>query len=304
MAAVRCEFADHRAALQWFLDHDAIRSRPRLVHALFLFCCSSPSPRDTAGRRWSPIVSRVTSHAPPTSLGQQRSAIGTPATRTVRFGRPIAQWTSAATAGGSDYWARQALIYALGYVGDLDAVIPHYLASSTQPGERRAVLANLRSRHRGDQHEHVRQARRGNRRAAERWRSPSAWATRSASLGVLVLGRAISAGDPLGACEAFEQAMRTARGVGSRFSSGSASLMGRPEATARRAADGARRHGRSPRPPRVRATDRSCPRRSDEAGLLLADAGRHERRRSPYSPPRSTGDADRGWYRVDDRTTC
>ena len=34
----------------------------------------------------------------------------------------------ATNTGGSTLWARQALIYALGYVGDLEAVTPHYVA--------------------------------------------------------------------------------------------------------------------------------------------------------------------------------
>ncbi len=303
VAAVRSEFADHRAAVQWFLDHNAVAESARLVYALFLFCLFQPQPE---GHRWAALVAdRLTGDEPFASDVAGAAAIGYwyggdtfGAIETAN--RAVAM---AANNGGSDFWARQALIYALGYVGDFDGVVPHYRAlvnasrASDEPFWRtyglgiEAISMSMFGR-----------LEEGTRRAAEalalaqRVGNPEClnWA-------FYVLGRVLEATDPIGAGEAFEQAMRIAREVGSRFSVGLSlvewvglkrrlgelpmALAGTLDLLDLLAVSG----NRSQLSEALR-----------EAGLLLADAGRHEqaalallaRRGLPAMPTDVGGESD------------
>ena len=220
VATIRSEFADHRAALQWFLDHDALHEAAALVNALFLFCLFQPQPE---GHSWASTVSdRLHGDEPFASAVAGAAAIGCWYAGDTHGAIDVAHRAVAiaADSGGSALWARQALIYSLGYAGDLDAVTPHYLAlvngirDSDEPFWRvyglgiEAISLTMFG-----------MLEDANRRVAQALTLAHRWATRTASTGgFYALGACLASVRPLGACEAFEQAMRAARGGGSRFS--------------------------------------------------------------------------------------
>ena len=171
------------------------------------------------GVNGQPIVCTGMSRSLRPSQAPQRSGAGTPATRTAPSMMAHRAVAIAADSGGSALWARQALIYSLGYAGDLDAVTPHYLAlvngirDSDEPFWRvyglgiEAISLTMFGMLE-DANRRVAQAL----TLAHRVGNPDCinWA-------FYTLGRVLAASDPLGVCEAFEQAMRAAREVGSRF---------------------------------------------------------------------------------------
>jgi predicted ATPase len=222
VAALRSEFADHRAAVLWFLDHDAVDEAARHVHALFVFCLFQPRPE---GHRWASLVAdRLGPDQPLAAELTGAAAIGAwfagdtaGAIETASRAIEIAE-----TFGGSDWWARHALVDALGYAGDLGAVTPHFVAfiaaSQASPDPFRQIyglgLEAVSLGMFGKTEQGVRRAERAIA-VARRLANPSClhW-------GFYSLGRVLTGVDPSGACEAFEQAMRASREVGCRFSLG------------------------------------------------------------------------------------
>ncbi len=128
VASLRFEFADHRSAVLWFIDHDAIEEAARHVNALFVFCLFQPRPE---GHRWVRMVAdRLQGDEPLAAELIGAAAIGAwfegdtaGAIETAQRAIDLADKT-----GGSDWWARHALVDALGYAGDLAAITPHFLA--------------------------------------------------------------------------------------------------------------------------------------------------------------------------------
>lgn len=220
--AWRSEFAEYRSAMAALLARDLVEEAARLVIALFPFCVFQPRPE---GHRWAAAVAqRLRGDEPHAAEVLGAAALG--AWFAGDTGGAIALGTRAVDVaeltGGSDHWGRLALVDALGYSGELDAVVPHFVAlvdrmrddedpfwqvnglgfeaiGFTMAGQadeaaKRAEQALTLARHLGN---------------------PDCvhWA-------FYALGRAIAASDPVGACEAFEQAIRSAREVDSQFNAG------------------------------------------------------------------------------------
>jgi predicted ATPase/class 3 adenylate cyclase len=224
-AAVRAlgsEFSEYRAALTYLVDAEAFDEAARLVVALFQFCLFQPRPE---GQAWARTLAAVIDPGRPlaaevlgaAALGSWYSAdIGA----ALDFGTRALD--AAAAAGGSTTWARTALVNAHGYAGNLDAVVPHYLAFVAEARDSgdpywqvsglayEAISLSMFGRYAasiGRAEEAVRLARElGNSDALH-------WAFHA-------LGRGLAEEDPIGACEAYEQAMAFAREVGSRFNTG------------------------------------------------------------------------------------
>jgi predicted ATPase/class 3 adenylate cyclase len=222
VAAIRSAFADHRAALHWFLDHDEVPEAARLVSALFPFCLFQPQ---SEGHRWArmvadrlvgdePLAAEVTGAA---AIGAWFSGDTSGAVETAHRALAIA-----GTSGGASWWAWIALVDALGYTGELDALRPHFIAlvsASRETDEQfwkiygcglEAISLSMF----GMVDEGVRKAE----HAVSLARSTGN--PECLHWGFYVLGRALAATDPIAATEAFEQAMRIARAVGSSFNVG------------------------------------------------------------------------------------
>ena len=127
--------------------------------------------------------------------------------------------SAAAQTGESDHWARNALVNAYGYSGDMIALIPHYVAlvaGLQTSGEDywrvnglgyEAVSLSMSDRLK-DAHDRADETI----ELAQKSRNPD-----SVHWGFYALGRALAPSDPLAACVAFEEAMRASRSVGSNF---------------------------------------------------------------------------------------
>jgi tetratricopeptide (TPR) repeat protein len=219
VASLGSEFAEYRAAVTYFLEQDELAEAARLVIALFQFCLFQPRPE---GHHWASMVAdRLVGDEEYAAevLGAAALAswfVGDMADAVERGRRAIA---ASEVSGGSDRWARTALIDALGYSGDIEAVGPHYVA----------LVTGLR----GDDDpfwqinglglEAIGLTMFGQSDAATRRAERALGLARqlgnpdSMQWGFYALGRVLAPADPVGACEAFEQAMRASREVDSRF---------------------------------------------------------------------------------------
>ncbi len=279
VASLGSEFAEYRAAVAFFLERDALAEAARLVVALFQFCLFQPRPE---GHRWATMVAdRLVGDEEYAAEVHGAAALsswfaGDMADAVERGRRAIA---SSEVSGGSDRWARIALDDALGYSGDLEAIGPHYLAliSGLRNDEDpfwqvnglglEAISLTLF----GESERATRRAERA-LAIARRLGNPDGmhWA-------FYALGRVLAPTDALGAREAFEQAMKASREVESRFHFGldlvewvaltrrsgewQIALAGAVDLLDLLSVSG----NRSQLSQALR-----------EAGLLLADAGRHE----------------------------
>jgi predicted ATPase/class 3 adenylate cyclase len=215
VAAIRDEFAEHRAAFHWFLDNDVTSEAARLVTSLFQYCLGQPA---AEGHRWAAaLTDRLTGDEPYAAeimgcaalgywfSGDTRSAIDS-ALRALEM--PSAN-------AASDRWARTALVNAYGYAGDAEALIPHYLSLVKSLHDSSELYWQVN----GLGYEAIGMSMTGlidqaGRRAneaialARQTRNPECmqWA-------FYALGRVLAHRDPRAACEAFEQAMRAARSI-------------------------------------------------------------------------------------------
>lgn len=218
VSAFRAEFVEYRTALELFLEQGLVAEAGRLVVALFLFCLFEPRPE---GHRWAAAVAeRLSADEPNAADVLGAAALGAwfagDTSTAIRLGN------RAVGASGSDYWARLALVDAFGYAGDVDAAVPHFLALVTamradadpfwQVNGLGFDAIGLTMVGRSED------ARRRAERAlglARQLGNPDClhW-------GFYALGRSLAATDPVGAREAYEQAMRAAREVDSQFNAG------------------------------------------------------------------------------------
>ncbi|HZX54139.1 MAG TPA: BTAD domain-containing putative transcriptional regulator, partial [Ilumatobacteraceae bacterium] len=217
VSAIRDEFDEHRTAFHWFFDNDAIVEAARLVRSLFQYCLAQPVPE---GHRWAAVLAgRLVGDEPFATEIMGCAALGhwfagDTSTAIAYAQRALAMPLSN---GESDRWARTALVDAYGYSGDLDALIPHYLALVKNLRESREAYWQVN----GLGFEAVGLSTSGmmaeaGRRAneaiaiARQTRNPEClhW-------GFYALGRVLAASDPRAACEAFEQAIRASRSISS-----------------------------------------------------------------------------------------
>jgi predicted ATPase/class 3 adenylate cyclase len=222
VARTRSQFADHRAALYWLLEHGATHDAAALVSNLFTFCLFQPQPE---GQQWARMLAdRLTGDEPMAADVIGAAAIGAWFAGDTVSAVEIAKRAVAVADvnGGSAWWARVALVDALGYAGDFTSLQPHYLAlvaecrAGTDPYRRiyGIGLEAISLAMFGRVDDGVRRAEQAVSQA-RRLRNPECvhWAFYS-------LGRVLAPSDVVGATEAFEQAMRAAREVGSRFNVG------------------------------------------------------------------------------------
>jgi predicted ATPase/class 3 adenylate cyclase/DNA-binding SARP family transcriptional activator len=222
VCAIRDEFAEHRAAFHWFLDHDDVIDAARLVCSLFQYCVCQPAPE---GYRWAAAVAeRLVGDEPYATEVMGCAALGRWFAGDIRSAIRLAERavnTSAPT-GASDRWARTALVDAYGYSGDLTSLGPHYLALVKGLRESPEVYWQVN----GLGFEAVRFSMMGDGPEALRLANEAIAAARDnrnpecLNWGFYALGRALAPTDPRAACEAFEQAMRAARSISGNFHAG------------------------------------------------------------------------------------
>jgi len=279
VAVLKADFADHRAAMDHLLDTGAVAEAARMVVAVFQFALFQPRPEAYG---WAAAVARRIDDA----LPHAAEVVGAAALgawyesdidRSLALGgRALA---IAADHGGSTIWARTALVNALGYVQDMEALIRQFTALRD---ELRAtgdpfwqvdslgyeVIALVMS----DRCDAAEVKAQEALAMARRLGNPDCvqWALHA-------LGRALAPVDPDAACAAFEAAMDASRTVESRFNLSLALVewigLKRRMGDARNAASGsldllemiAVSGNRSQVSQALR-----------EAGLVLAGAGRHE----------------------------
>ncbi|MET0459491.1 MAG: adenylate/guanylate cyclase domain-containing protein [Ilumatobacteraceae bacterium] len=219
VATVRAELAEHRAAINWFAANDRRHEATRMVLALFQFFLFQPEPE---GHRWAAQLAEHVDDADPLAtelLGA--TAMGMwylgDVERAISAGRRAVD--IAARHGGNVWWARNALVNAYGYAGDLDRLVPHYLALISELSRCDVPFWQVH----GSALEAISLSMAGKTRSAreragvaiaiaQRMQNPS-----SIHWSFYALGRALATTEPDAACEAFEQAMRASRSVDNRF---------------------------------------------------------------------------------------
>jgi class 3 adenylate cyclase len=218
-AAVASEFAEYRSALACLLDDGAIEEAARLVVALFQHCLFHPRPE---GQAWARTVTeRITGAEPFAAELFGAAALGAWYSADMRAALDFGSRSldAAAAAGGSTIWARTALVNAHGYAGDLDAVVPHFLALVDESHR----STNPYWRVSGFGYEAISLSMFGQYESALQRAEQAIALARDLGNGDALhwafhaLGRALIGRDPVGACEAYEQAMAFAREVDSRF---------------------------------------------------------------------------------------
>ncbi len=219
VSAIRDEFAEHRAAFQWFLEHDSIADAGRLVRAMFQYCLSQPAPE---GHQWaSAVADRLAGDEPYAieilgcaALGRWFAGDTSSAIRLAERALTTPESNEA-----SNRWALTALVDAYGYAGELTALVPHYLALVKSLRESREQYWQVN----GLGYEAIALATTGRMVEAGRRASQTIALARDTGnpeclhWGFYSLGRVLAATDPRAACEAFEQAMRASRSISSNF---------------------------------------------------------------------------------------
>jgi predicted ATPase/class 3 adenylate cyclase len=274
---LRADFADCRAAVEFFLGNDRIVEAARMVVALSQFALLEPRP-EVYG--WaSTIASRIDDDVPKASEVLGAAAHGAwfagDTDRAVALGlRAVA-----AAPGGSTRLAHNTLMDAFGNAGQFDAATTHYLAmlqemrNSTDPyWQIGGLVHEAISRTMIGQHETAENRAERAVALARRLGCPSGM--RFALYG---LGWALARYDPVAASAAFEQAMDAAREVNSRFTHGLA--LAEWVELRRTLGDTANAVTGTSDLLELIAVSGNRFQLSQvlrEAGLLLADAGRHE----------------------------
>jgi hypothetical protein len=215
VSAIRDEFAEHRAAFHWFVDGDAVAEAARLVTSLFQYCLAQPAPE---GHRWAAVVAdRLDGDEPYATEIMGCAALGHWFSGDTRKAIAMAERAVAlhTSNGTSERWALTALVDAYGYSGNVEAVVPHYLALVKSLRDSREAYWQVNGlgfeaiglTTTGLVDDGHRQANKAIAVARET-RNPECmhWA-------FYALGRVLASSDQRAACEAFEQAMRASRSV-------------------------------------------------------------------------------------------
>ncbi len=222
VAAIGSEFAEYRAAQSFLIDNGADVEAARLVIALFQFCLFQPRPE---GQLWATtLADRLTGAEPFAAeiLGAAALSAWFAGDMSSALAIGTKSLDAAARSGGSTTWARTALMNAHGYAGDLSAAAPHFIALVREEHASEDTYWQIS----GFAHEAISLAMFGRHGQALKRAEQAVDLARELGNGDALhwafhgLGRALVAHDPVGACEAYEQAMSAAREVGSRFNVG------------------------------------------------------------------------------------
>jgi predicted ATPase/class 3 adenylate cyclase len=217
--AVASEFTEYRAALGCLLGNGAYDEAARLVVALFQYCLFQPRPE---GQSWARTVSEHLTGAEPFAAEIfGAAALGAWYGGDMRAALDLGSRSldAADAAGGATIWARTALLNAHGYAGDLDAVVPHFLALVDESHRSPDPYWQIS----GFAYEAISLSMFGQSRSALERAERAIGLARDLGNGDALhwafhaLGRALVEQDPVGSCEAYEQAMAFARQVGSGF---------------------------------------------------------------------------------------
>jgi class 3 adenylate cyclase/predicted ATPase len=215
---LRADFADHRQAVAWLLDHDAVDETARLIAAVFPFCLFQLlSEVFIWADRLAPRMDSQALAAEILGIAALGAWFKGDPDWAIELGeRALASQPSHES---SLFWAEQALFNAFQYTGRGRDGIKHFMrfvAESTRSDDPFWQITGLGFESIGwflsGRNEEATECAERAVSLARRLNNPDCthWALHC-------LGRSLAETDPEGACEAFEEASASARRVGSRW---------------------------------------------------------------------------------------